>query len=82
VPREEEEEEEEEENPIKALEAKEGDSVSLEVAFAYRASPVARKLSSKAKNAHLFLAIYLPAGIHLRESLSSSSLYFWHLATH
>jgi hypothetical protein len=83
VPREEEEEEEEEEeNPIKALEAEEGDSVSLEVAFAYRASPVAGKLSSKAKNAHLFLAIYLPAGIHLRESLSSSSLYFWHLATH
>jgi hypothetical protein len=68
--------EEEEENPIKALEAEEGDSVSLEVAFAYRARPVAGKLSSKAKNAHLFLAIYLPAGIHLREYLSSSSLYF------
>ncbi|GAD94031.1 hypothetical protein LEMA_P102160.1 [Paecilomyces variotii No. 5] len=57
--------EEKEENVIKAVEAEEGETVSLQIAFPYRARPAARKLSSKAKNAHLFLAIYLPEGIRL-----------------
>jgi hypothetical protein len=67
---------EQEEHLMKAVEAEEGDSVSLEVAFAYRARTAARKLSSKAKNAHLFLTVYLPAGIRLREYLSSLLLDF------
>jgi hypothetical protein len=71
---------EQEENPVKAVEAEEADSVSLEVAFAYRARPAARELSSKAKNAHLFLAIDLRAGIRLHEYHSSLFLDFWHLA--
>jgi hypothetical protein len=67
---------EQEEDLMKAVEAEEGDSVSLEVAFAYRARPAARKLSSKAENAHLFLAVYLPAGIRLRKYLSFLFLNF------
>lgn len=54
-------------NLMKTVEAEEGESVSLEVAFAYRARPAGRKLSDKAKNAHLFLGIHLPAGLHLRK---------------
>jgi len=59
--------EEHEQNLMKVVEAEEGDFVSLEVAFAYRARPAGRNLSTMAKNAHLFLAIYLPAGIRLRK---------------
>lgn len=54
-------------NLTKTVEAEEGDSVSLEVAFAYKARPAGSKLSDKAKNAHLFLGIHLPAGLHLRK---------------
>ncbi|KAJ5605331.1 hypothetical protein N7510_010485 [Penicillium lagena] len=56
---------EQEQNLMKVVEAEEGDFVSLEIAFAYRARPAGRKLSTMAKNAHLFLAIYLPTGIRL-----------------
>ena len=58
---------EHEQDLMKIVEAEEGDFVSLEVAFAYRARPAGRNLSTMAKNAHLFLAIYLPAGIRLRK---------------
>lgn len=58
---------EKQENLTKVVEAEEGDFVSLEVAFAYKANLVARNLGAKAKNAHLFLNIYLPAGIRLRK---------------
>lgn len=59
--------EKQEENLMKVVEAEEGDFVSLEVAFAYRAKPAVRNLGAKAKNAHLFLGIYLPAGLRLRK---------------
>lgn len=59
--------EKQEENLMEVVEAEEGDFVCLEVVFAYRARPAARKLSDKAKNAHLFLGIHLPAGLHLRK---------------
>ncbi|RMJ23894.1 C2 domain-containing protein [Aspergillus sp. HF37] len=55
--------EEHEEDLMKTVEAEEGESVSLEVTFAYKAKPSGRKLSTKAKSAHLFLGIYLPAAI-------------------
>lgn len=58
---------EHEQDLTKIVEAEEGDFVSLEVAFAYRARPAGRNLSTMARNAHLFLAIYLPAGIRLRK---------------
>lgn len=54
---------------FKAVKAEERDLVSLEVAFAYRAKSAARNLGAKAKNAHLFLSIYLPAGLRLRKYL-------------
>ncbi|KAJ5267895.1 hypothetical protein N7478_010703 [Penicillium angulare] len=54
-----------EQSLMKVVEAEEGDFVSLEVAFAYKARPAGRNLSAMAENAHLFLAIYLAAGIHL-----------------
>ena len=59
--------EKQEKNIMKVVEAEEGDFVSLEVAFAYRAKPAAGNLGAKAKNAHLLLGIYLPAGLHLRK---------------
>lgn len=58
---------EQEQSHMADIKAEEGDSVSLEVSFAYRARPAGRSLSTKAKNAHLFLAIYLRAGIRLRK---------------
>lgn len=70
------------ENGMKTVETEEGDSVSLEVTFAYKARPAGKKLSRKAKNAHIFLGIYLPAGIRLRK-YSFSSLNFYNiLPTH
>ena len=58
---------EHEQNLMKVVEAEEGDFVSFEVAFAYRARPAGRVLSTMAKNAHLFLAVYLPTGLRLRK---------------
>ena len=53
---------------MEGLEAEEGDFVNLEVAFSYRASSSGKGIKKKAKNAHLFLAFYLPAGIQIRKS--------------
>ena len=53
----------EDENVAEGMEAEEGDFVNLEVAFSYRASTTSRKLSAKTKNAHIFLAFYLPGGL-------------------
>ena len=55
------------ENIAEGLEAEEGDFVNVEVAFSYRASSSGKRLKEKAKNAHLFLAFYLPGKIRFRE---------------
>lgn len=55
----------EEEDPAEGMEAEEGDFVNMEVAFSYRASNSGMSLKVKAKNAHLYLAFYLPGGIRL-----------------
>lgn len=55
----------EEENIAEGMEAEEGDFVNMEVAFSYRASNSGKSLKTKAKNAHLYLAFYLPGGIRL-----------------
>ena len=71
--KEEEAEETEDENIAEGLEAEEGDFVNVEVAFAYRArTSRAKDLRKKSKNAHLFLAFYLPGGIKFRKSSSRS----------
>ncbi len=65
----EQEEEAEDENVAEGLEAEEGDFVNVEVAFAYRARTTgAKDLTKKSKNAHLFLAFYLPGNIRFRKS--------------
>lgn len=61
-----EEEESKEDNIAEGMEAEEGDFVNLEVAFSYRASGSGKSLKVKSKNAHLFLAFYLPGGIRFR----------------
>lgn len=61
-------EEAEDENVAEGLEAEEGDFVNVEVAFAYRARTTgAKDLRKKSKNAHLFLAFYLPGSIRFRK---------------
>ena len=62
-----------EENIAEGMEAEEGDFVNLEVAFSYRASSSGKSLRVKSKNAHLFLAFYLPGGIRFRKFPSSFS---------
>ncbi|TKA76156.1 hypothetical protein B0A49_03730, partial [Cryomyces minteri] len=47
------------------LEAEDGDFMNLEVAFAYRARSSTRKFKDRAKNAHLYLAFYLPGSVKL-----------------
>lgn len=54
-----------EENIAEGLEAEEGDFVNLEVAFSYRASRSGKGMKVKAKQAHLYLAFYLPSKIRL-----------------
>jgi len=49
------------------MEAEEGDFVNVEIAFAYRARSGGKGMKNKAKNAHVYLAFYLPGGIKLRE---------------
>lgn len=49
------------------MEAEEGEFVNLELAFAYRAGRLKSKLKDRAKNAHLYLAFYLPGNIKLRK---------------
>lgn len=50
------------------MEAEEGEFVNLELAFAYRASRLKNKLKDRVRNAHLYLAFYLPGNIKLRKS--------------
>ena len=51
------------ENIAEGMEAEEGDFVNMEVAFSYRASSTGKGLKKKVKNAHLYLAFYLPGRI-------------------
>lgn len=57
----------EEQNIAEGMEAEEGDFVNVEVGFSYRASSSGKSLKVKSKNAHLFLAFYLPGGIRFRK---------------
>ncbi len=57
------------ENVAEGMEAEEGDFVNIEVGFSYRASSSGKGITEKSKNAHLFLAFYLPGGIRFRELL-------------
>ena len=52
--------------PQDSMEAEEGDFVNMEVAFAYRPA-TGRGIKSKANEAHLYLAFYLPGNIKLRK---------------
>jgi hypothetical protein len=53
------------ENIAQGLEAEEGDFVNMEIAFAYRPSTGRKRMRERAKNAHLYLAFYLPANVKL-----------------
>ena len=56
------------ENVAEGMEAEEGDFVNVELGFAYRASSnKGKNLKSRAKNAHLYLAFYLPGRIRFRK---------------
>lgn len=57
----------EDENIAEGMEAEEGDFVNVEVGFSYRASSSGKGIKEKSKNAHLFLAFYLPGGIRFRK---------------
>ena len=59
------------ENIAEGMEAEEGDFVNIEVAFSYRASTSGKSIRTKSKNAHLYLAFYLPGGIRFREFVLS-----------
>lgn len=63
-----------EENVAEGMEAEQGDFVNMEVGFSYRASSSGKGIKEKSKNAHLFLAFYLPGGIRFRKLLSQSYL--------
>ena len=63
-----------EENVAEGMEAEEGDFVNVELGFSYRASNSGKGIKEKSKNAHLFLAFYLPGGLRLRELLSQCYL--------
>lgn len=54
-------------NIAEGMEAEEGDFINMEVAFSYRASSSSKSLRIKSKNAHLYLAFYLPGGIRFRK---------------
>ncbi|KAF2003417.1 hypothetical protein P154DRAFT_86264 [Amniculicola lignicola CBS 123094] len=47
------------------MEAEEGDFVNMEIAFAYRPSTGRKGMKERAKNAHLYLAFYMPANVKL-----------------
>lgn len=70
------EEEGDEENIAEGMEAEDGDFVNIEVAFSYRASSSGKSIIVKSKNAHLYLAFYLPGGIRLRKFLHSTNSLF------
>ncbi|KAF2016042.1 hypothetical protein BU24DRAFT_346807 [Aaosphaeria arxii CBS 175.79] len=52
-------------NIAQGMEAEEGDFVNVEIAFAYRPSTGRRGMKERAKNAHLYLAFYMPANVKL-----------------
>ncbi|KAF2185060.1 hypothetical protein K469DRAFT_632812 [Zopfia rhizophila CBS 207.26] len=52
-------------NTAEGMEAEEGDFVNVEVAFAYRPSSGRKGMKERAKNAHLYLAFYMPANVKL-----------------
>lgn len=56
-------------NVSQGMEAEEGDFVNMEIAFAYRPPTLAKRMKQRAKNAHLYLAFYLPSNIKLRKSI-------------
>lgn len=58
-------------NVAEGMEAEEGDFVNVEVAFAYRPSTGRKGMRDRAKNAHLYLAFYLPTNIKLRMFLQT-----------
>ena len=64
-----------EENVAEGMEAEEGDFVNVEVGFSYRASSSGKGIKEKSKNAHLFLAFYLPGGIRFRKSISQYQIW-------
>ncbi|KAF2652264.1 hypothetical protein K491DRAFT_706548 [Lophiostoma macrostomum CBS 122681] len=55
----------ENDNVAQGMEAEEGDFVNVEIAFAYRPSTGRKGMKERAKNAHLYLAFYLPSNIKL-----------------
>lgn len=56
------------------LEAEDGEYVNLELAFAYRSSQSVRKAKDREKNAHLYMAFYLPGGVKFRKFTEISQL--------
>lgn len=69
------EDEEENEAVAEGLEAEEGDFVNMELAFAYRARVEGKRLRDRAKNAHLYLAFYMPGNLKLRKLLMDHGVY-------
>ncbi|CAI6341422.1 unnamed protein product [Periconia digitata] len=57
--------EDEDQNMAQGMEGEEGDFVNVEVAFAYRPSTGRKGMKERAKNAHLYLAFYMPSNIKL-----------------
>ena len=55
-------------NIAQGMEAEEGDFINMEIAFAYRPSTGRKGMKERAKNAHLYLAFYMPANLKLRKS--------------
>jgi hypothetical protein len=55
------------ENLAEGMEAEEGDFVNVEIAFAYRPSTGRRGMKERAKNAHLYMAFYMPSNVKLRK---------------
>ena len=64
----------EDQNIAEGMEAEEGDFVNVEIAFSYRASKSGKSIKTKSRNAHIFLAFYLPGGIRFRKLISPSKL--------
>ena len=62
-------EDENEDNTAEGMEAEEGDFINCEIAFAYRPSTSRRGMKERAKNAHLYLAFYMPGNVKLRKLL-------------
>ena len=59
------EDKDEDKKVAEGMEAEQGDFVNMEVAFAYRASNSSKNLHDKLKNAHLYLAFYLPGRLKI-----------------